>query len=70
MTMTGLLFDLEKRQVHYINAGHNSVLYCASGKTKSILRGGTPLGFRDNPQFGATSLEIEESLVFFSIAMD
>ncbi|SMF54514.1 7TM diverse intracellular signalling [Pseudobacteriovorax antillogorgiicola] len=63
MTMVGLLIDLSHRVIYYINAGHTGVILKTGDTMKSLLVGGTPLGFTLEPELGETSYQYNDDTI-------
>jgi serine phosphatase RsbU (regulator of sigma subunit) len=64
-TMALLCIDLESFRVEYRNAGHTPVLISGKSGQHFLLKGGSPLGISDEPNFGHDSWQAQAGDVIF-----
>ncbi len=64
-TMALLSVDLKTYRIDYLNAGHTPVLVSGSAGQHYLLKGGSPLGINDNPQFGSDTWQGRADDVLF-----
>jgi serine phosphatase RsbU (regulator of sigma subunit) len=64
-TMALVCINLENHRIEYRNAGHTPILISGRAGQHFMLKGGSPLGISDEPDFGAESWQAEPGDVIF-----
>jgi signal transduction histidine kinase/serine phosphatase RsbU (regulator of sigma subunit) len=65
MTMVFLVIDLERRELHYLNAGHLPIYIRQGTQLTTMLQASSPLGIHDSEDFQRRTLALEtDALVF------
>jgi signal transduction histidine kinase/serine phosphatase RsbU (regulator of sigma subunit) len=65
MTMVFLVIDLERRELHYLNAGHLPVYVRQGGNVTPVLQASSPLGIQDSDEFQRRTLPLEPGALIF-----
>lgn len=65
MTMVFLVIDLERRELHYLNAGHLPIYIKQGNQLTTMLQASSPLGIHNNDDFQRRTMTLEpDALVF------
>lgn len=65
MTMVFLVIDLERQELHYLNAGHLPIYVRQSSNITTILQASNPLGIQDSDKFPRRTVPLEPGALIF-----
>ncbi|HET9238482.1 MAG TPA: SpoIIE family protein phosphatase [Oligoflexus sp.] len=65
MTMVFLVIDLERRELHYLNAGHLPIYIRQGTQLTTMLQASSPLGIHDSDDFQRRTLSLEADAMVF-----
>ncbi|SMF02379.1 Serine phosphatase RsbU, regulator of sigma subunit [Pseudobacteriovorax antillogorgiicola] len=68
MTMTILCIDTLRHRCHYLNAGHTGIALKNKSGVRTIIKGGSPLGLFEQPNFGYCEfpLNVHDTLFLYT----